>query len=120
MEEKGFFGKLFDFSFEEFVTPTIIKVVYAIILVVIGIVSLVALIAALSSGEAGSIITAIVVVPVLALLYLILARIWMEVVVVIFRIAGPVQDSSETLLRIEQLLARQGGSPPAPPSPGDS
>ena len=100
MEEKSFFGKLFDFSFEEFVTPTIIRIVYAI-----------ALIAFLATRDIGSILFGLIVVPLLYLLYLILTRIWMEIVVVIFRIAEPIRDADETLKRIEQLLAQQGGGP---------
>ncbi len=33
---KGFFGRLFDFSFREFITPSIIKVLFIVSLVVIG------------------------------------------------------------------------------------
>ena len=117
MEQKGFFGKLFDFSFEEFVTPSIIRVVYIIILIVVSLSAIFFLIAGLVSGDGGTIVAALIFAPLFWLLYVILTRIWMEIVVVIFRIVEPIRDSDATLKRIEELLARQGGAPAAPVAP---
>ncbi len=50
---KGFFGALFDFSFEHFVTPMIVKVVYILSIIALGVGWLVFLAAGFSQG-AGS------------------------------------------------------------------
>src|SRR3954447_25607423 len=83
--QKGFFASLFDISFSSLITTRIIKIVYVIILVVIGLVALVALIAGIARGGA-SIIATIIIVPIAALLYTILFRIYLEIVIVLFRI----------------------------------
>ena len=115
MGASGFFGKLFDFSFEEFITPTIVRIVYIIFLVLITIGAVIVLLAALFSGSASSAIAGLIFVPLFWLVYVIFTRIWLEVVAVIFRIAEPVQESDATLKRIEELIARQGGITPAAP-----
>lgn len=117
MEQKGFFGKIFDFSFEEFVTPTIIRVIYGILLVMISLGTISGVIVSFTQSGAGSIIATLIFVAIASVLSLILARVYMEVVIVIFRIAEPIQSSGDTLIRIEQLLAAQAGgaTPPAPP-----
>ena len=87
MENKGFFGSLFDLSFTEFVTTRIIKILYALSIIISGILAIAVIIGgfAAESGAAG--IISLVVGPVVALLYLLMARVWLELVIVIFRIA---------------------------------
>ncbi len=48
---KGFFGALFDFGFNSFVTPTLVKVIYVVFTVLVAIYYVFAVIAALASGE---------------------------------------------------------------------
>jgi Domain of unknown function (DUF4282) len=86
MQDKNFFKKLFDFSFDTFVTPTIIRVLYGIMLVASAIVALVVL-AALASRGGAAVLLGIIVAPLLFLLYMILARVYMEVLIILFRIA---------------------------------
>ncbi|HSW38495.1 MAG TPA: DUF4282 domain-containing protein [Acidobacteriota bacterium] len=85
-QEKSFFSKLFDFSFREFVTPTVVGIVYGIMVVL-------AMIAAL-----GFIVTGfgikwyvgllfLIVSPVVFLFLVILARLYLEIVVAMVRIA---------------------------------
>jgi hypothetical protein len=89
----GFVGGLFDFSFTTFVTTKVVKVLYGIwLLGVVGIVLF---------GFYGAIdnmflrtythpaegLLMLILTPIIAVLYLILGRVYMEVLIVLFRIA---------------------------------
>ncbi|MDZ7860585.1 MAG: DUF4282 domain-containing protein [Candidatus Krumholzibacteriota bacterium] len=85
-ENKGFFGSLFDLSFSEFVTTKIIKFLFIIAVIA----SAIGAIAVIAGGFAKSIalgILMLVLSPVIFLIYVIIARIYLEIVIVIFRIA---------------------------------
>lgn len=83
---KGFFASLFDFSFEEFITTSLIKVIYAILVVLAGLGALVTFLGFASQGGAGFVL-GLIVVPIAFFAYVILARVWLEFLVVVFRIA---------------------------------
>lgn len=84
---KGFFGALFDFSFNSFITKKFIKLIYVLATVMIGFGTFIFLIGALASGRAVTIVLGIFLVPLVGLLYLIWIRISLEVLAVIFGIA---------------------------------
>jgi hypothetical protein len=89
MADKGFFGNLFDLSFSEFITVRIVKVLFIVAIVASAIGALVMLgggIAALRFRPLVGLVT-ILLSPLAFCLYVILARIWLEIVLVIFRIA---------------------------------
>ena len=83
--EKGFFGSLFDFSFSEFVTPKIISVLYIIGVVVAGIASLILVIGSFRSGV-GTGILSLLLMPLYFLLMVIFARVYMEIIIILFKI----------------------------------
>jgi small-conductance mechanosensitive channel len=85
MEEKNFFKKVFDFSFKEFVTLDIIKIIYGILLVLVGISAIACIIGGFSSSFLAG-IGGIVIAVVVAFLGTIGARIWCEIVLILFRI----------------------------------
>lgn len=85
MEEKGFFGSLFDFSFESFVFPKIVKVLYAIIVVLICLGYLAGVVYAFQRGSTEG-IGALVLGPIVLILYLTMIRASMEIAIVLFRI----------------------------------
>lgn len=89
--QKKFLASIFDFKFESFITPRLIKFFYALLTGIVLVASLVFMIYGLwlSFSGNGSILyalTVLVVVPLAALLYLILVRSWFEFVLVIFKI----------------------------------
>lgn len=92
----SFFSALFDFSFSQFVTTRLIKVLYILSIIVIGLAAVVFLIAGLTQGTASAIL-ALVLAPLFFLIYVIFARVWMEIIIVIFRIAENTRE-----------IARQG------------
>jgi hypothetical protein len=82
----GFFAALFDFSFSEFITTKIIKVLYILAIIAIGLIALGFFIAAASQGGA-NIVFGLIIAPIFFLLYVILTRVWLEIIIVLFRIA---------------------------------
>lgn len=91
MQAKGFFSSLFDYSFTSFVTPRIIKVLYVLATIVISL-STLALILAAFKGSSGFGVVMLVVGPLFFLLSMIYARVFLELVIVFFRINGNVQE----------------------------
>lgn len=91
MEQKGFFGALFDFSFDNFITPKLVKVLYILVLALIALGFVVGMITGLLSllRRGGFLmgVATIVLTPFVTAVYIIVARVSMEITVVIFRIA---------------------------------
>lgn len=81
-----FFAALFDTSFTEFVIPKIIRVLY-IIGIAISAIAVLLMIAAGFGNGAGHGILALILSPIAFLLLVIGYRIYLEVVIVLFRIA---------------------------------
>jgi len=76
MEVKGFFGSLFDFSFTEFITPRIIKLLFVLAIIIAGIAALVMFFAGIATGGPGAFL-AIIGAPLLFLIYVVGARVWL-------------------------------------------
>ncbi len=83
---KGFFGALFDFSFEYFVTPMIVKAVYMLSIVALGIGWLVFL-AASFSQSAGAGVFVLILGPIAIVLYLCLIRMTLEFYLAVTRMS---------------------------------
>ncbi len=91
---KGFFGRLFDFSFQEFITPSIIKVLFIISIVVIGLGFLGGVIFGFAASPGAGVLFLIggLIYSFLMLLY---ARVMLEIFIVFFRI----QDNTEEIAK---------------------
>jgi hypothetical protein len=85
--DKGFFGALFDFSFTHYVTPTIIRIIFGIVIVVSAIGALGVAIAAFSVNIVLGFLVLIIFGPLIFLVYVILYRVFLEVVMAVFTIA---------------------------------
>ena len=101
LEAKGLFAGLFDFGFTTFITLKFLRVIYIVLMVLILLGGLVFFLRLLFEGGA-SVVLAIVVVPFVTLLYLVFARIYMELIALFFRIG---ENTA--------LLAAHAGGPPA-------
>ncbi len=86
MSAKGTVGMLFDLSFTEFVTARVIKVLFVIGVVFAAIGTIALIIGGFSAG-AGKGILFLILSPLVFLLYVFGARIWCEMIIVLFRIA---------------------------------
>lgn len=78
-------GALFDLSFKRFITLSVIKVLYLLGLALIALGWLVAVVTGFMQGFLPG-LGALVFVTIIALLYVIFFRVWLELIVVIFRI----------------------------------
>lgn len=91
--ESSFWARLFDLSFTSFITPMIIRALYIIGLVVAFIAGVVAVVAALFDSGFWAFIWAAVFAPVWFIVTAVILRVWMEILIAVFRIA---QASIET------------------------
>jgi Domain of unknown function (DUF4282) len=88
---KSFFGALFDFSFEHFVTPMIVKVVYVLAILALGLGFLLFLAAGFSQGATSGLVV-LVLGPVAVLLYLCLIRMTLEFYLAITRMSQDIHQ----------------------------
>jgi hypothetical protein len=107
METKGFFAALFDFGFTSFITLRFLKVIYAVLVGLILLFGVVFLLVGLSRGG-GAAVASIVLAPLATLLYLIMVRIYMELVAMFFRIGE----------NTAVMAAHLTGQAPPPATPG--
>src|SRR5689334_18455805 len=82
----GFFSALFDFSFNEFITPKVVKVVYVLATVALGLLWLVLVISAFVKS-AGAGIAVLIIGGIVAILYLALIRMTLEFYLAIVRMS---------------------------------
>ncbi len=83
--ERGFFARLFDLSFTEFITPSIIKVIFVVGIVLAGLASLLVFATFVNEGG-GAIVAGVVLAPLVFFVYVLFARVLSEVYLILFRI----------------------------------
>ncbi|HVB45268.1 MAG TPA: DUF4282 domain-containing protein [Streptosporangiaceae bacterium] len=88
---KGFVSSLFDFGFNSFVTPKVVKVVYVLITALLGLGVIAFIISAFASSVLFGIITLFILAPLFFFVYLALWRIGLEIFIVIFRMADDIR-----------------------------
>ena len=92
MQARGFFSSLFDYSFTSFVTPRIIKVLYVLATIVISLWTLLLVLAAFNVSSGAGVAMLVIGGPLIFLISMIYARVFLELVIVFFRINGNVQE----------------------------
>ena len=85
--KQGFAASLLDFSFKRFITLDILKVIYITLIVLITIGALVMLVTFFTQGFLMGVL-GLIVTPLIWLLEVVLARVYLELIAVIFRIAS--------------------------------
>ncbi len=88
VSSKGFFGSLFDVSFDSFVTPTIIKIVYILAIIGVGFSTLFVAVDGFVYLHVYGFFVLLIICPLYFFFSLLLTRIYMELIMVIFRLAG--------------------------------
>jgi hypothetical protein len=83
---KGLFQTLFDFSFTEFVTTRMIKILFFVGIVIAALGALALIGKGFNDGFFSGIIM-LLIAPIVFLIYVLLVRVWCEMIIVIFRIA---------------------------------
>jgi hypothetical protein len=104
-EQAGVFKSLLDFSFEQYVTPKLVRAVYMVITVLMALAVVLGVLGGLFSGLAAmrmsfisglvTIIVSVVIVPIAAVIYLSMARIFLETVTVLFKLKDDVHKIAE-------------------------
>lgn len=85
-QAKGFFGALFDFGFNHFITPMIVKFVYILATVALGLLYVIVLVMTFSQSAAGGLVV-LIVGPVVVILYLAFIRMTLEFYLAIVRMS---------------------------------
>ena len=90
------FGDIFDLSFKKYVTPTVIRVLFILVMVFAGLSWLVVVIAGFSSG-AGAGLGALVLGGVGFFMFILMYRVFFELVMVIFSIKENTKATADAL-----------------------
>ena len=76
---------MFDLSFSEFITPSIIKVIFVVGIVMSAVAALFVLIAFAASGG-GGVVLGIILAPLVFFVYVLMARVLSEIYLIVFKI----------------------------------
>lgn len=97
-EGRGFFEALMDTRFDSLITPKLIRFLYVVIMIVL-VIGIIAVVIAGFSHSAGSGFLALILAPLGALIYLIVARLWLELIVVTFKIRDATEQVADNTRR---------------------
>ena len=81
----GFLASLFDFSFSSFITTKLVRVIYVLAIAGNALFALVLVAGGFGRGFMSGVFALFVIAPLVFLLFTALARLWLEVMVVLFR-----------------------------------
>lgn len=103
-DQDGFFAALFDLSFTRYATPSVVKVLYILLMIVVGLFVLLAIIGFLAAmaQDASAIVLVLIGIPLVllgAVAWLAFYRVGLEVAVSIIRTAQSVQSIDERQAR---------------------
>jgi hypothetical protein len=91
--KRGFFESLMDTGFDSLITPKLITFLYVVSMVLLAIGTLFVIIAGFAS-EVGTGILLLFLAPLVALIYLIVIRLWLELIVVTFKIREATEETA--------------------------
>jgi len=94
-EGAGFFQALFDFSFTSFVTTKLIKVLYGLSICAAGLIALILIVVAFQASPAAGVVALLIGGPLYFLFIVTVSRVWLEVLMVIFRISEHTAEIAE-------------------------
>ncbi len=118
MEQENFLRALFDTRFTTLITPKVIRVLYILAIIGIGIGAIFTVVAAFNESTGLGVLTLLVLAPLGFLLYVIIARLYLEIVIVLFKI----HESARAIAQNTGGLPGGGQTPPpvapdTPPAP---
>ncbi|MBA9003797.1 MULTISPECIES: DUF4282 domain-containing protein [Thermomonospora] len=95
--DKGFLGSLFDFTFDNFIAPKLIKFLYIVSLVLLTLLAMFYMVAGFTmmvNDEPSAIIGLLVIIlaPIGWFLYVMMTRVWLELMIVMFKISEDIKD----------------------------
>jgi hypothetical protein len=89
-------GALFDLSFTRFITPSVIKVIYLLGMLMLALLWIVGIVISLTQGFV-AFLGMLVVGTILLFIYLLMMRVWLELIAVIFRIGDNAKAIASSL-----------------------
>jgi hypothetical protein len=101
MEQKSFFETLFDLSFTEFVTTRLIKLIFVLGIIFSALGALMLIAGGFRMGFGRGVIM-LILSPVIFFVYVLLARVWCEMIIAIFRVA----ENTGRLVELQQPKAQ--------------
>lgn len=107
---RGYLRSLFDFSFSDFVTSRVIRILYVLITIVYSLGAFVLFVVLLANHSPADVFAALVIVPLGYLIYLTLARVGLEVLMVIFRVGDDVRELRELVAHLESRGTEPGAT----------
>lgn len=90
-DSKNFFAALFDFSFDSFITTTVIKVLYVLVVIITGLSALLFTYSAFATNATFGLLTLVIGDPLFIIIVLALWRLFLEACIVFFRIAEDIR-----------------------------
>ena len=112
----SFFRALFDFSFSEFVTTKIIKLLYVITIILAALTWLGVLVYMLNWGQAWAVLAGLIGAPIGFVVQVIFTRVGYEILIVVFGIAENTRDMAWALTGGRKAPSATP-VPPPPPRP---
>jgi Domain of unknown function (DUF4282) len=94
-QARGFLSSLFDLSFTSFIATKLIKVLYVLAIVGAGLAAISIAVAGFSQGTATGVLMLIIVAPLAFLAAVIYARVVLEIIIVVFRMAEHLAEIAE-------------------------
>ena len=88
---KGLIGSLFDLSFKSFVTPRVIQILFILELIVLAVFAISMIAMGFSQGALAGVLV-LLLSPLIFLIGVLIARIYLELVIVLFRIYETLRD----------------------------
>jgi hypothetical protein len=120
-QAKCFFSSLFDVSFSEFITPKIIKIVFILGIIGSGISAISMIATAFAKSTGMGIVTLVIGAPLVFILMVIAIRIYLELIIIFFRISDNIAKlaGTEQVKPLEQApcFTSQPSSEPTSPAP---
>lgn len=93
--QKGFLQSLFDFSFTTFITSKLIKILYGLCIIGAALLALFLIIGGFARGTGSGLLMLIIGAPLAFFLCVIYCRVFLEVLIVIFRISESAAQVAE-------------------------
>jgi hypothetical protein len=90
-DAKGFLRSLYDFGFTSLIATKVIRFVYALLVISYSLGAALMLLVCLGSGKGAAIVFGLIFIPIVYLIYLIMLRIFMELIVVFFKMGEDVR-----------------------------
>ncbi len=104
-EHRGFWASIFDMAFTNFITIKIVQLLYWLAIILNALIALGVFIGLTRAGGAG-VVAGLILAPILFIILTILSRVYLEIIIVLFRIADNTAE-----------MAASGRGPTAPARP---